>query len=249
MSTEIHALAGAYALDAVDDVERMAFARHLTGCEACRLEVAELRATAARLADTTWTAAPPRLRENVLRQAARTRQARPRSPGSPAGPAPSDRPGRWRGRVAAGIAAAALAAGAAGATFVVEERRVGSQRQAAQSALDQVSRIQSVMAAADAKARQIRVKGGGQVAVVYSRRTDAAVVMCADLARPSRDRAYQLWYVRDGQATSAGVLAGGQNAGTMLLPGLHGVEAVAISLEAAGGADRPTSRLATVPLA
>ena len=33
--SDIHTLSGAYALDAVDDIERVAFARHLTECPAC----------------------------------------------------------------------------------------------------------------------------------------------------------------------------------------------------------------------
>jgi anti-sigma factor RsiW len=248
MSTEIHALAGAYALDAVDDVERVEFSRHLAGCEACGLEVAELRATAARLADTTWAVAPPRLRENVLLEALRTRQARPGRPGL-AGLAQTARPTRWRRRAAAGIAAAVLAAGAAGATFVAQQQRVGHERQQAQQLRDQVTRIQSVMAAADARARQIRVEQGGQLAVVYSEREDAAVVMCAGLAPPNSGSAYQVWVMRGGRATSAGLLPAGQDSGTMLVTGVRGADAVAISVEPAIGSVQPTSRVATVDLA
>ena len=39
MSDDIHALSGAYAVDALDDVERARFERHLANCEACRAEV------------------------------------------------------------------------------------------------------------------------------------------------------------------------------------------------------------------
>jgi Anti-sigma-K factor rskA, C-terminal/Anti-sigma-K factor RskA, N-terminal domain len=248
MSTEIHALAGAYALDAVNDVERMEFSRHLANCEACGLEVVELRTTAARLADTTWVAVPPRLRENVLLQASRTRQARRGRPGSRVGPVETAGPNRWRGWIAGGIAATVLAAGAATATFIAEERQVGVERRAAQQLLDQRTQMQSVMAAADAKARQVKVDGGGQMAVVYSRSHDAAVVMCADLAKPVRDRAYQLWFMRGGRATSAGVLPAGKGSGTMLVSGLGDADEIGISQEPAGGAARPGTRLATVPV-
>jgi hypothetical protein len=248
MTTEIHALAGAYALDAVNDVERTEFSRHLADCDVCGLEVAELRATAARLADSTWTAVPPRLRDNVLHQAARTRQARPGRPGGRVSPADTTGPTRWRRLIASGIAATVLAAGAAAATFVVQERRVGEERRHARELLDQMTRIQSVMAAPDAKARQVRVDGGGQMAVVYSRTMNAAVVMCADLDRPARDKAYQLWFIRDGEATSAGVLPAGQHAGTMLVAGLDDAEGIAISQEQAGGSARSGRRAATVAL-
>jgi len=46
---EVHALAGAYALDALDPFERRGYEAHLRECEPCRREVAELQATAARL--------------------------------------------------------------------------------------------------------------------------------------------------------------------------------------------------------
>lgn len=99
--TDIHALAGAYALDAVDDVERAAFARHVADCESCAIEVAELRETVTRLADSTWSVPPPRLRTQVLAQVRRTRQD---------GPGRVDRGGlpalsRWRRRTAIAVAA------------------------------------------------------------------------------------------------------------------------------------------------
>ena len=45
--SDIHALVGAYAVDALDDVERAAFERHLAECADCRAEVAGLREAAA----------------------------------------------------------------------------------------------------------------------------------------------------------------------------------------------------------
>ena len=40
---DIHALSGAYAVDALDETERAEFERHLTGCPSCRDEVDDLR--------------------------------------------------------------------------------------------------------------------------------------------------------------------------------------------------------------
>ena len=67
----------AYALDAVDDLERVAFDRHLADCETCAIEVAEYRETATRLAEGTWSVPPPRMREQVLARAAATPQQPP----------------------------------------------------------------------------------------------------------------------------------------------------------------------------
>ena len=44
MNADIHGLSGAYAVDALDDVERAEFERHLGQCPECQEEVASLRA-------------------------------------------------------------------------------------------------------------------------------------------------------------------------------------------------------------
>ncbi len=40
--SDLHGLSGAYAVDALDDLERARFERHLAECEDCRAEVASL---------------------------------------------------------------------------------------------------------------------------------------------------------------------------------------------------------------
>jgi anti-sigma factor RsiW len=116
MSTsDIHTLAGAYALDAVDDIERAQFARHVSTCEACAQEVAELRATAGRLADLTVLDPPARLKAAVLAEVARTRQV---GPGRPAPESGARAAARWRRWTGAAVAAGIIALGAAAATSV-----------------------------------------------------------------------------------------------------------------------------------
>ena len=68
MSDDIHGLSGAYAVDAVDADERVAFEQHLAVCSQCREEVASLRAAATQLAGMTETAPPAGLRAAVLRE-------------------------------------------------------------------------------------------------------------------------------------------------------------------------------------
>ena len=58
-SADIHALSGAYAVDAVDDIERAEFERHLATCADCREEVAGFRATAEQLSACSWTRPRP----------------------------------------------------------------------------------------------------------------------------------------------------------------------------------------------
>ncbi|HYN96853.1 MAG TPA: zf-HC2 domain-containing protein, partial [Pilimelia sp.] len=116
MTTDIHTLAGAYVLDALSDIERAAFDRHLSACEACAAEVAELREAGARLADATWSVPPPRLRETVLAQVRQTRQL---PPGRPERPSAAVAVSRWRRGTAAAVAAGILAAGAGAASYAV----------------------------------------------------------------------------------------------------------------------------------
>ena len=56
-AAEVHTLTGAYVLDAVTDLERAAFDRHVAECPACAAEVREFRETTARLG-ATMDAAP-----------------------------------------------------------------------------------------------------------------------------------------------------------------------------------------------
>ncbi|GAA2159790.1 putative zinc finger protein [Humibacillus xanthopallidus] len=66
MSDDIHALSGAYAVDALDDSERAQFERHLAGCSACQAEVASLVAAATALSSLSDMTPPPALRAKVL---------------------------------------------------------------------------------------------------------------------------------------------------------------------------------------
>jgi anti-sigma-K factor RskA len=67
---ELHDLAAAYALNALDPEDRWTYERHLDVCERCQAEVATLRETAAELAYVAEGPAPrPELRDRILREA------------------------------------------------------------------------------------------------------------------------------------------------------------------------------------
>ena len=196
ISTDIHALVGAYALDAVDDLERVAFERHLQTCEGCRGEVDELRETASRLADSTWSIPPPRLRTDVLAAVGRTRQL---PPAESARPEPDARAAvsRWRRYTAGAAAAGILATGAGAATWAVQEQRVRDQSAIVAAAEQRAARTQAILAAPDLVVRTAPMTGGGRVTVASSALQGASVVsMRADRA-PAADRAFQLWTIRD----------------------------------------------------
>jgi anti-sigma-K factor RskA len=85
VSDDIHALSGAYAVDALDEVERARFERHLAHCSACQTEVDSLVAAASELSVLTEATPPDSLRAKVLGQIATVRPLPPiAEPGAPA---------------------------------------------------------------------------------------------------------------------------------------------------------------------
>ena len=64
--SDMHPLSGAYAVDALDDIERARFERHLAECPDCAAEVASLREAAAMLAHSVDTGPSAELRAKVL---------------------------------------------------------------------------------------------------------------------------------------------------------------------------------------
>jgi len=235
---DIHALAGAYALDALDDLERVSFQRHVALCDACAQEVAELRETTARLADASWEAPPSTLKRDVMAEIGRTRQV-----GPAVRPARADREGpagrnRWRRWTAGAVAAGILAIGAATATYAVQEQRVRQSEQVA-----------AVLDDPDAVIRRVPVRGGGEMSTIVSPSKDAGIVLLSGLTNPDASHAYQLWYLEGDEKTSAGLMAAGSGGGFQFLERVGNAEAVAVTLEPAAGSEQPTTDpLAAVPV-
>jgi anti-sigma-K factor RskA len=232
-AVDIHSLAGAYALDAVDDVERAAFERHLRDCATCSLEVAELRETAAWLSHPVAAAPPASLRDAVLAQIAQTPQERPRRTSSGAsGPSSGER--RWRRWTASAVAAAVIGLGVGGGTWIVSEHRLDRERTAA-------ARVQAVLTAADATLVH-KDLAGGRVSLVVSESRNAAVAVLDGLQAPGPGRAYQLWMVGGGAlgAISVGLLPSNAGSGQTYINDLHGASSFAISNEIDRGAETPS---------
>ena len=101
---DIHALSGAYAIDALDDLERARFEQHLAACTECRAEVSSFRATTALLAWTEAESPPASLRSSVLTG---IRQVRPLPPETTMPTPRGAEPGVHRRRLPQLLAAAA----------------------------------------------------------------------------------------------------------------------------------------------
>jgi anti-sigma-K factor RskA len=239
---DIHALGGAYAVDAVDDLERAAVDRHLGECETCTTEVAEYRETATRLAEGTWSVPPPRLREQVLARAVAIPQVSGVSRRRPA-PSPVT---RWRRIAIAAAAAGVLGLGAAVTSYAALEQRLDRERVAIAAAQER----REVMTAPDATLRAAELSGGGRVSVVVSDAEDTGIVFVIGAPPPGPDRVYQLWLVPQdgGDPVSAGLLRVGQTQATELIQGVRGRAAFAVSVEPAGGSPAPTTQVVGIPL-
>jgi len=226
--SDIHALSGAYAIDALDDVERARFERHLADCTDCQAEIASLREAAALLPETTVAEAPASLRVSVLEG---IDEVRPLPPVVASTPPPSR-----RRRVVTLVAAAAafIAIGGIGAT-------VWHPWSDDSSDSPSISAIDRVLTAPDAESLPTdRLDSGGAVTLVRSNSLHTAVVRARDMAPAGPDRVYQLWLMHDGEFVSAGLMPSGAD-NTVLLEGdPASAEAFGITSEPSGGSDKPT---------
>lgn len=267
MSEDIHALSGAYAVDALDDVERARFERHLNGCSACRAEVESLVAAASELSVLTEVAPPPSLRAKVLAEISTVRPLPPltapqrdfadedvtSTPSAPeqgpaAGPAtpaiPVERPDelteRRRSRSTRGLARGWRMVVAAATVAVLA---IGGFTVWKQIDKDPSRAIaDQVLAAPDATRYGTRLAGGATATVVRSNSLQKAVIVTSGMSQPPSGKVFQLW-LQDatGHMTSAGLMPGGGDQVVVLSGDASHSKGAGITVEPAGGSDQPTS--------
>ena len=237
--TDPHLLTGAYALDALDDIERASVERHLRDCPECATEVAEFREVGTWLADGVAVPPPPDLKGRVLTQVRETRQE------SPAAAVPRSRAPRPLPRRPLLVAAAAvLLAGGAGLGGVAWQNY-----QAAEAARLQAARITQVVIDPDRTESAGQVSGGGSATVVAA--GGAAVFAARDLPAVPEGKAYQLWVVATpDDIRSAGLLEVRDGVTQAWVANVSPGESLAVSVEPDGGSDQPsTEPVANIPIA
>lgn len=238
IDAEVHALTGAYALDALPADERAFFERHLNVCDACRREVSELIETASRLGNTAAVAPPPDLRARILAEADVNRQLAPDSPRIFTTPSRQ----RLRSRMLAGVAAC-LALGVIAMSGVIVN--LNDQLREAQVAAADDERIVAVLGATDLKTVELKMGTGAPGRFLFSPAKDEGVLVASGIADPGENKTYELWLIHDGTPVPAGLFKPDED-GTAVaaVDGIiRGAELVAITVEPAGGSKRPTGSI------
>ena len=243
LNGDIHALSGAYAVDALDDLERARFARHLAECSECQAEVDSLREAAAMLPELTTLTPSGALRQRVLAEIATVRPLAPvvttHPAAVPSDTARSSRPGRpWlRGLVAAAAVVATLGAGG-----IVWDQLAGDDTSQVPPTL---SAAEQVLASPDAVTRTQKLGQGGEATVVASRSLNKIVVMTKNLPPLTDDQIYEMW-IRDAQKgmVKAGLMTA-EDATVVLDGDIQNATGAGITVEPAGGSHVPT----TTPIA
>jgi hypothetical protein len=201
---EIIDLLGAYALDAVDDDERVVVRDHLAGCARCRAEVQEHQEVATFLAHGGGDA-PAGVWERIagsLEESPPGLRLVPADPASPPAPARRlPRPGRLS-LVAA--AAAAAVVGVLGLQVTRQDDRIDEL----EVALDEPLEVAYAAALADPRSDIIELASpDGQVALRGAVAPDGTgYLRAAPLPGLDADRTYQLWGGAGDQLVSLGVL-------------------------------------------
>jgi anti-sigma-K factor RskA len=237
MNSDIHALVGAYAVDALDDLERAAFERHLAECAACQQEVAGLQEAAGLLGALSTTAPPPSLRDRVLADITTVRPLPP-AVEPPVVVTGTHAPGgrsRFRPRLLVAAAAALIALG--GAVTI-------AQPWEDESSQTQLTAAERVAAAEDAETFTKTLDNGAEATLVRSRSLNEAVLVTNDMPDAPDGSVYELWLVHDDQMVPAGLMTGGDH--EIVLEGDPATaNGFGITVEPDGGSDQPTSEPVT----
>ncbi len=239
---DAHALSGAYAVDALDDLERARFEEHLRDCAECRDEVESLREAASALAVDAETAPPPALRDAVL---AAIETVRPLPPlqdsdtASPAptpatAPAPTPLDARRRSRLPFLLAAAAVA--------ILAIVGITQWQPWTDDSKPELTAAERVLADLDAKRTRLDLEDA-KVTLVVSRAEGRAVLLAEDLDPAPEGRDYQVWLQDpEGALAPAGLLPDDEEATVLLDGDPTKATWVGITIEPDGGSQQPTTK-------
>ena len=220
---EIHALSGAYAVDALDPDERARFEEHLANCAECQAEVAGLQEAAALFPEVAATEPPAGLRDRVLTGISSVR------PLPPVVDLTIRRRPRWVNALAAAAAAAAFFGGGA------------LVWQTTHDSTPAIVAADQVIQARDAEHVTVDLAGGVSATVYRSLSENRAAIVTRGMRPAPHDHVYQLWLQKDGVMVSAGLMTSAGDHAQLLRGDVAGASGVGITVEPEGGSKTPTT--------
>jgi anti-sigma-K factor RskA len=221
VSEDLHDLVAPYALDALDDEERVQFERHLDECADCRSQLAELQEATTALAYAESVEPPAALRQRIL-DAARENGKVLQFPRR-----------RWL-FPASVVAAAAAAVVAIGVGLWATELSRDLDRE--RSAKESYARAVELLGGGATVTRLADAEGG----LLVAPNGEAALVVCGLQPAPE-GKTYEAWVIEGETPRPAGLFRGGGGCPPVLLErDVRRGSQVAVTLERRGGAPRPT---------
>lgn len=220
----------AYALGELTAAEGDALEAHLEGCSDCRAELRRLRAALVRVVETL----PPTVAPTGSWEAIAARISDPPLLAPPAAPDPvHDRPPRRRSFALAASIVLLLLTGTWAVRSSLELRELRAMRSEALTVNRWLSRE-------DLKVGYLEPTSDPVGSVLFLADGRALLVL---RETPPRNRNYQAWGMREGQAVSLGV-----SESRTLEVDSSGFDAIGVSLEPAGGSEQPTEVLGGTPV-
>jgi anti-sigma-K factor RskA len=228
---DVHHLAAAYALDALEPFERAAFEAHYESCDVCRSDVLEFRETMTHVADSLATPPPSALKDRVMADVAVTRQLSPLVGDTAVGSAPR---ARRRGMSVGPVlsAAAVIIAIVVGVVVIVGRR---DDRYAGDLA--------HLMEQPDVQMVALENKGEttGEFKVMWSPSMGEAALIGEHLPAAPAGMGYELWLITPDQTMAMSVLdPAADGAVHRMMPAPASPTAWAITMEPMGGSEVAT---------
>lgn len=223
---DVHALSGAYAVDALDADERTRFEAHLAQCADCRAEVDSLRETAAVLGAGDLVEPPAAVRDQVLAGIERIRPLPPQPTGATVTTLRSRMP------LLLAVAAAVVLLLGVGVAWL---QPWGEDTRPPTAA-------ERILAAADAQSVEKAFPDGSTATIVVSRSEGRALIRTTDMALAPDGKAYELWLQTPaGAMVPAGLMPDDPDTTYVLDGDASEATGVGITVEPDGGSPQPTS--------
>lgn len=230
MEAGIHELTAGYALDALGPEERAVYELHLAECEHCREELASFWETTAALAVAASGPEPnAALRERVLEAV----RAEP-----PQSVVPFE---SRRRRLAPALGAVAAVAAVVALVLGIWGASLSSDLDDTRAALELQQATAQILVDPEAQSVTLQT-GDGRLVVDPDGR---AVLVLDGLAAAPSGKTYEMWIAPGGDigsANRAGLFPGGDGTAVERVDGtVEPGDVVAVTIEAAGGVDAPTT--------